>query len=214
MRSGGRERGDYAGSDVPEEPHWHHELHCRGGFAAPLNKCRAKIQMAEHSPGLLNFCRHAEQARAGAKLPEGMSKARGMSAPSRSRDSNILICRSQDGGEKDRNMYMKGPAAHVHGHLVHVLRWLDPSCVCLGFDPLCVGREEKERGPPPARIPAQAARGGSHRMMAVPLQLVHGGPVFGSRCAHSDRFGLGPSAPLTPARLVLCVGALRRPRSG
>ena len=56
--------------------------------------------------------------------------------------------------------------------------------------------------------------GGSHRLMAVPLQLVHGGPVFGSRCAYSDRFGLGPSAPLTPARLVLCVGALRRPRSG
>ena len=51
-------------------------------------------------------------------------------------------------------------------------------------------------------------------MVAVPLRLVHGDPVFGSRRAYSDRLGLGPSAPLTPARLVLCVGALRRPRSG
>ena len=90
-----------------------------------------------------DFCRHAEQARAGAKLPEGISKARRMSAPSRSRDSNILICRPQDGGEKDRNTYMKGPAARVHGHLVHAPCRLDPSCVCLGFDPLSVGSSFK-----------------------------------------------------------------------
>ena len=89
-----------------------------------------------------------------------MSKARGMSAPSRSRDSDILIFRSQDGGEKDRNMYLKGPAAHVHGHLVHVLRWLDPSCVCLGFDPLCVGREEKERRTTTRKNPGSGRQGG------------------------------------------------------
>ena len=50
-------------------------------------------------------------------------------------------------------------------------------------------------------------------MFAVPLRLVHGDPVWEQmRVLRPPRSG--PVCTLPPARLVLCVGALRRPRSG
>ena len=72
-----------------------------GDISLRLDRCRANFQMAEHIPGLLNFIADAlSRLGAGAKLPECLSAARRMSAPSRSRDSNILFCRPQDGGKK------------------------------------------------------------------------------------------------------------------